>query len=487
MEVHGHFIDGRLQAPGQETIPSINPATGETNAHITKGTAADVGRAVDSAHRAFTEDFARTSPPERARLLNKVADVIESRQEALAALETTDNGKLFGESVTQVKAVVKWYRYFAGLADKTEGRTVPSEKPSLLNYTVKVPIGVVGCITPWNSPLLLATWKLAPAFAAGNTVVLKPSEHASLSTLALADCFTAAGFPDGALNVVTGFGQGAGEALVAHPSVGKISFTGSETGGRAIAGATSGRLARITSELGGKSANILFEDCDIDRAVDGLISGVFAAAGQTCMAGSRAVVHSSIYDEVVDRLTARLKTVNVGDPFDEDTNVGPISTKPQHDRVSQLVSQARSEGARVVAGGSAVDRAGYFYQPTIVDNLGIDATICQEEVFGPVMVMQRFDTDKEAMTIANSTRYGLAAGVWTNDLTRAIRCTRELIAGTVWVNTYRAVAPGMPFGGFKSSGVGRENGSGALEEFMETKSIWIETDTNPAPPFMIKA
>jgi aldehyde dehydrogenase (NAD+) len=485
------FINGNfVEAVGSDRLPVYDPATGERWATIADASAEDVRAAVDAAHRASETTWRKTSPATRGRLLNRLADVIESRADDLAALEVRDNGKLLREMAAQLRALPNWYRYYAGLADKIQGETVPMERASLFNYTLREPFGVVGCITPWNSPLLLGSFTFAPALAAGNTVVLKPSEHASVSSLEFARCFEEAGFPPGVFNVVTGRGATAGSALVHDPRIGRLVFTGGGNAGSMVASQAVAHFAEVTLELGGKSPNIVFADADLDAAVPGVLSGIFAASGQTCMAGSRTLVQRSIYAAMVDRLVARTKQIRIGNPMLSETEMGPIANAPQFEKVVSYVDVAHRDGARLVAGGRVPARddlaRGLFFEPTIFADVRNDMRIAREEVFGPILSLIAFDTEDEAIAIANDTEFGLASGIWTSDLGRAHRIARELRAGTVWVNTYRAVAPGMPFGGFKNSGIGRENGIDAVKDFTRLKGVWIETEPSAVDPFAIK-
>lgn len=488
---YGLYIDGRFtdsEAAGR--LPVINPATREQWASIADATSADVDRALAAARRAFDGPWAQVSPASRGRLLLRLADAIESRADELAALEVRDNGKLLREMRAQLRALPSWYRYFAGLADKIHGDTVPMERRSLVNFTYREPLGVIAMITAWNSPLLLLGYKMAAALAAGNTIVVKPSEHASVSTLEFAHCVEEAGFPAGVFNVVTGLGRTAGDALVRHRDVDRVSFTGSGAAGAAVASAAVAHFASVGLELGGKSPNIVFEDAPLEAAVSGLLSGIFAAAGQTCIAGSRALVHRRVYDEVQARLRDRARRIVLGDPMQPDVEMGPLANEPQFDKVREYVRIAKSDGAKLLTGGTEPAdeqlRRGFYFEPTVFADVHNQMRIAREEVFGPVLSVIPFETEDEALAIANDTEYGLGAGVWTTDLGRAHRMARALKAGSVWVNTYRAVAPNMPFGGYKASGIGRENGLDAIHDYTQLKGVWIETEPTAGDPFSIK-
>jgi acyl-CoA reductase-like NAD-dependent aldehyde dehydrogenase len=379
--------------------------------------------------------------------------------------------------------------YFGGLADKIEGRVIPLDRTSVLNYTLREPLGVVGVIVPWNSPTFLTIMSVCPALAAGNTLVLKPSEVTSGSAFELARLAEEAGIPPGVINVVTG-GREAGEALVEHEGIAKISFTGSELGGRAIAAKAGSRLAGVTLELGGKSANIVFGDADLARAEAGVLAGIFAAAGQTCVAGSRAFVHESIYEQLRERLVKRARAIKLGDPLLAETQMGPVATTAQLQKDQQMIERAVAEGAEVLAGGKRARVAGFdkglFFEPTILHKAGLGNHIMNEEVFGPVLALTPFRDDEEVLRMANATRFGLAAGVWTSNLTRAHTMARRLQAGTVWINTYRALTFNSPFGGFKSSGLGRANGMESVEQYLQTKSVWVEMSEEVQDPFVLR-
>lgn len=425
----------------------------------------------------------------RGLLLHRLGDAIAANAELLADLEVKDNGKLKAEVLGQMKYLPQWFYYYAGLADKVEGAVTPIDRPGMLHYVNYEPLGVVAAIAPWNSPLLLAAWKIAPALAAGNTIVVKPSEFSSASTIAFARLCEEVGIPPGVVNVVTGYGKEVGEPLVCHPLVARIAFTGSEAGGRAVAHNAAEDFKRVSLELGGKSANIVFEDALLDDAVKGVVSGIFAATGQTCMAGSRLLVQASIHDEFVQRLVEFVKTARLGNPMSPETNVGPISTPPQLDKTLQYIEIAKAEGARCVLGGERSRREGceqgLFVEPTIFTGVTNNMRIAQEEVFGPVLAVIPFDSEDEAVAIANDSPYGLAAGVWTQNLQRAIGLPRRLHVGTVWVNAYRVVSYLAPFGGVKASGIGRENGLRAIHEYLEAKSVFINPVPGIANPFVL--
>lgn len=492
MTRYPHYIDGKsVQPHSGEWFDTENPFTGKPWAQVARGDAYDVDLAVGAAHRAFTDsDWSRMSASERGLLLHRLGDLIARDAGYLAELEVRDNGKLLAEMLGQLRYIPQWFYYYGGLADKVEGSVIPLDKKGYFNFTRKEPIGVVAAITPWNSPLLLAVWKLAPALAAGCTVVIKPSEFTSVSTLAFARLFEEAGFPPGVINVVTGFGADVGSALVEHPLVKKVAFTGADSTGRRIAQAAAGSFKHCSLELGGKSPNIVFEDANLDDAVNGVVSGIFAATGQTCIAGSRLLVQDSIYDGFVEKLLSLAATARMGDPMDMNTQVGPITTPPQYKKVLEYISIAREEGARLLLGGNPAKRPecgnGWFVEPTIFGDVTNDMRIAQEEVFGPVLSIIRFKDEDEAVRIANDVRFGLGAGVWTQDIARGFRMSERIQAGIVWVNSYRAVSYLSPFGGVKDSGVGRENGSEAINEYLQTKSVWFNTGAATANPFVMR-
>jgi aldehyde dehydrogenase (NAD+) len=481
-------IGGRRVDPqGGRWFATENPYSRQAWAEIPHGDARDVDVAVQAAHRALTQGaWPGMTPTQRGLLMHRLGDLIARDAKKLAETEVRDNGKLFAEMQGQLSYIPEWFRYYGGLADKVQGSVLPLDKKGYFAFTRHEPMGVVAAITPWNSPLLLAAWKIAPALAAGCTVVIKPSEFTSASTLELAELFVEAGFPPGVFNVVTGFGSDVGGPLVEHPLVSKITFTGSDATGRLINEQAARHLKHISLELGGKSPNIVFADADLEQAVFGAVSGIFAATGQTCIAGSRLLVQDSVYDEVVQRLLDIARTAQMGDPMHAGTQVGPVTTAPQYRKVLEYIAVAQREGATLLLGGKAGSEGGLFVEPTIFGDVRNDMRIAQEEVFGPVLSIIRFQDEDDAVRIANDVRFGLAAAVWTSDIARALRLTERLQAGTVWINTYRAVSFMAPFGGYKDSGLGRENGMDAIREYLQVKSVWINTGAVAGNPFVLR-
>jgi aldehyde dehydrogenase (NAD+) len=489
---YDHYIGGEWRPPASgQYFESTNPATTEVLYSAARGDQTDVTRAVEAARSAFEDSRWRDlTQTRRGRLLRNLGDLVGENAEELARMETLDNGKLLREMRAQLMSLPEYLYYYAGLADKIHGDVIPASQRAILNYTSREPLGVVGAITPWNSPLTLTTSKLAPALCAGNTLVIKPSEHTSASVLRLVELVAEAGFPPGVVNVVTGFGPEAGQALVDSPGISKISFTGSTATGSRIASSTAGRFIGATLELGGKSPNIVFEDADIDNAAMGVVAGIFAAAGQTCIAGSRVFAHRAVYDELLERVSKRAESIRMGDPLNDDTEIGPLAFAAQRDKVAEYVELGRSEGATVLTGGRASDAGmgGYFFEPTILTDVDNQMRVVREEIFGPVAAVMPFDTEDEVIAMANDTDYGLAAGVWTTNLSRAHRMAARLDAGTVWVNTYRAMSPMSPRQGFKSSGVGVEHGVETIHEYTRLKSVWINTSEEPvADPFVMRS
>jgi acyl-CoA reductase-like NAD-dependent aldehyde dehydrogenase len=483
------YIGGEWVRPvSGEYFESLDPRTGDPWYEAARARAADVDCAVTAARRAF-ETWRNVTPTQRGRHVQRLGELIAAHADELARAESHDNGKLLREMRGQLAMLPEYFYYFAGLADKIEGRLIPNLRPEILNYTLREPLGVVGAITPWNSPLLLSAFKLAPALISGNTVVIKPSEHTSASVLQLAPLFEEAGLPPGTVNIVTGYGDEAGAALAAHGGVAKVAFTGGTETGRAIARLAAERFAPVTLELGGKSPNIVFEDADLENATVGVIAGIFAAAGQTCVAGSRIFLHEAIYDAVLEQVVKRARSIKIGDPLDETTELGPLAFEEHRARVEAFVSQAVNEGAQVVVGGKrpSTPERGWYLEPTVLVGVTNAARVAQDEIFGPVATVLRFSSEDEVVRLANECRYGLAAGVWTHNLSRAHRLAARLEAGTVWVNTYRSLAPMSPFGGFKDSGLGKENGVDAVLEYTRVKSVWVNTSEEPmADPFVLR-
>lgn len=487
---YDNHIGGERIAPAEgRRFQSINPTTGKVWGVFADSGRADVDRAVAAARAAFDGPWGKLSPTRRGRLMMLWGDRIADSAEQIAATETQQNGKLIAEMRAQARVVKDFLYYFGGLADKVEGRVIPLDRTSVLNYTLREPLGVIGVIVPWNSPTFLTMMSICPALAAGNTIVLKPSEVTSGSAFELVRLAEEAGIPPGVLNVVTGARE-AGEALVEHPGVAKIAFTGSEAGGKAIAAKAGSRLASATLELGGKSANIVFADADLKRAEAGVLAGIFAAAGQTCVAGSRAFVHESVYDELQRRLVERARRIRIGDPLLDETQMGPVATRAQLQKDEQMVERALAEGAEILTGGKRARIAGFeeglFYEPTILHKADPSSHIMNEEVFGPVLALTPFRDEDQIVELANATRFGLAAGVWTRDLRRAHTMARRLQAGTVWINTYRALTFNSPFGGYKASGLGRANGMESIDQYLQTKSVWVELSEEVQDPFVLR-
>lgn len=485
------YINGEWTPSSEgKYFKSYNPATGEAWCEVAEGIAEDVDRAVNAAQRAFeNSEWSKMTYTQRGRLVSKLGDLIAENVEELATFETTDNGKLIREMRGQLRYLPEFYYYFGGLADKIQGRTLPIDKQDMFVFTNREPLGVVAAITPWNSPLYLTTLKLAPALVAGNTIVIKPSEVTSASLLELVRLVEEAGFPPGVVNVVTGFGQPVGEALTTHPLVRKIAFTGGEESARHVVRNSAENFAQLSLELGGKSPNIVFEDADPDNAAMGIIAGIFGASGQSCVAGSRAFLHKDIYDKVIHRLVERVQKIKIGDPLQDDTEMGPLATEAQLKRVENYVNFGKREGGNLIYGGKKPEQLekGWYFKPTIFEHTDNQSRITREEIFGPVLSVIPFKDEAEAIQLANSTDYGLAAGIWATNIGKAHRVAKAVRAGIVWVNTYRSISPIAPIGGSGLSGYGREGGYEAIYDYTQSKVVWVNTSSEPIPdPFIMR-
>ena len=481
--INGAFEDAAV------TFDSINPATGQVWATMPAASAGDVDRAVVAAHQALTDSAWTTMQAgARAKLMMTLADLMVANNDILAEIETADTGKIRRETRSQVLYIAEYYRYFAGLADKLVGHHMPIDKPDMEAYTLREPLGVVAAIVPWNSQMFLTAVKLAPALAAGCTVVIKASEDGPAPLLEFARLIHEAGFPAGVVNIVTGFSDTAGKALTTHPLVSRIAFTGGPGTARHIVRNAAENLAVTSLELGGKSPVVVFEDADIDSAANAIVSGIFAATGQSCVAGSRLIVHESVHDVLVTRLVAKAQAIVIGDPQLLETEMGPLATGRQLAAIQDLVARSVEQGATVLTGGKQPDtHAGFYFEPTVLDCVSPETACVQEELFGPVLSVLTFKTESEAVALANDSKYGLASGVFTRDLGRAHRMVRKIRAGIVWVNTYRVISPMMPFGGYGMSGYGREGGAESILDYTRTKSVWINTSEAPiGDPFVMR-
>ena len=482
---HQLFIDGRfVDAADGQTLATLNPHDNSVIADVAMAGREDVDRAVAAAERAFPA-WARMAAADRGRILLKLADLIEANTEELARLETLDTGHPLKDSrALDVPRTAACYRYFGGMADKFQGDVVPVET-GFLNYLLREPVGVVGQVVPWNFPLMFTAWKMAPALAAGNTVVLKPAEITPLSTLKIAELMLEAGMPPGVVNIVPGLGHVAGQYIAEHPRIAKVAFTGSTATGRRIVQASAGNLKKVQLELGGKGANIVFDDANLTAAVNGSAWAIFHNQGQACIAGSRLMLQESIADEFLERFATLARSIRLGNPMDPATEMGPLTSALHRDRVLAYVDVAREQGGELVAGGRApLDealRGGCYVEPTIVKAKSPQDRIAQEEVFGPFVTVLTFKDEAEAMAIANGTEYGLGSGLWTSHLQRAHRMAREMKAGMVWINSYKRVNPGSPFGGVGQSGYGREMGFDAMREYTQVKSVWVNVDAQVPP------
>ncbi|MEK7389543.1 MAG: aldehyde dehydrogenase family protein [Elusimicrobiota bacterium] len=480
-KIHGLLVAGqRVDAASSRTFATFNPATGETLGMVAEGDSADVDRAVAAARKALEGPWAKMSAAEREVVLHKAADLLEARAEAFAQLESLDNGKPIREAKNgDLPLAIGLLRYFGGWPTKIHGETTPVSVPyapgaKFLHYTVREPVGVVGAIIPWNFPLLMAIERLAPALACGNAVILKPAEQTPLSALWLGELLLEAGVPPGVVNVVTGFGPTAGAAIAAHAQIDKVTFTGSTEVGREVVKASAGNMKRISMELGGKSPNIVFADADLEAAAKGIFMGIFYNQGQCCSAGSRVFIERPVYDKMAAALSERAKTLRQGNPLDPKTQMGPLVSAEQRDRVLAYIQSGKKEGAQLLTGGAAASGPGYFVEPTVFGGVKDEMRIAREEIFGPVVAVMPFDGIDEVVARANSTDYGLVAAVWTKDVKKAHQLAAKLKAGTVWINCYHFVDAAAPWGGVKQSGYGREKGQYALDNYTSLKSVWVD-------------
>ena len=485
------FIDGVFcDASDGGRFDCVNPATGKRWASAPAATADDVNRAVNSAHRALVQGpWPALTATQRGQLLFRLADLVAQNAHHLGSIETTDSGKLAAETRSQTAYVADYYRYYGGLADKIQGATLPIDKPDMHVFTRREPIGVVAAIVPWNAEMFLTATKLGPALAAGNTVVIKASEEAPSVMLEFANLIVEAGFPAGVVNIITGFGEPCGRALTSHPLVSRVAFTGGTAAASKVVANTANNFAHVSLELGGKSPILVFDDADMEGAVNGAIAGNFGATGQSCVAGSRVIVQSGIHDEFMAKLSERAKEIRIGDPLEDRTQMGPLATQAQLERIEQVVAESEAQGAVVQTGGKQPDGfdSGWYYEPTIISCKDQNTPSTQVELFGPVMSVLRFEDEQVGVALANDSPFGLGAGVFTKDVARAHRVAAAIHSGIVWINTYRVISPIAPFGGFGQSGYGREAGMDAIYDYTRTKTVWVNTSDEPmANPFVIR-
>lgn len=489
MKTFQQYINGVFE-DAERSFESIDPSSEKTWALMPAASSADVDRAVEAAHGALNSPAWRgLTATQRGQLLYRLGDLLEENVEELAELETRDTGKIVRETAGQIRYMAQYYRYFGGLADKVEGAHLPADKPDMDITLRREPIGVVAAVVPWNSQFMLSAVKLGPALAAGCTVVLKASEDGPAPMLAFARLVDEAGFPPGTVNIVTGFGEECGRTLTSHPSVARVAFTGGPATARHIVHNSADNLAHTTLELGGKSPVVVCADADLDSAANAIVAGIFAATGQSCVAGSRLIAHSSICEELVERLAAKAADIRIGDPQDMATEIGPLATQRQLDHIEDVVARSLESGAELITGGKrpAMPAEGFYYEPTIIRCDDADTPSAVEELFGPVLSVFSFDDETDAISQANDTSYGLAAGLFTRDLARTHRMVDQIHSGVVWVNTYRAVSPMAPFGGYSRSGLGREGGVESILDYTRTKAVWIRTSDDPIPdPFVMR-
>jgi len=479
------LINGQwVEASDGARFNSIDPSTGAVWASVPEATESDVNRAVDAADAALNGPWGDMTPTARGKCLRRLGDLLAAESEAIGRIETQDTGKMFKETAWQATYIAEYLHFYAGAADKIHGDTLPIDKPDLFVFTDREPVGVVAAVIPWNSQMFLSAVKIGPALAAGNTIVLKASEQASAPLLAFGRLIEKAGIPNGVVNIITGHADPAGKVLTTHPLVAKIAFTGGPNAARHIIRNSAENFAQVSLELGGKSPFIVFDDANIESAVNGSVAGIFAATGQSCVAGSRLYLHDSIADDFLSRMVKIAKAIRIGDPQADDTEMGPLCTDAQLEHIESQVAKAVEEGGSILTGGQRVDRAGLYYEPTIIECPRQDMTIVDTELFGPVLSVQRFSTEEEVLALANQSEHGLAAGVFTRDSARSVRMAKRLKAGIVWVNTYRAISPIAEFGGMKSSGYGREAGMQAVYDYTRPKTVWMNLSDEPlANPF----
>ncbi|SDJ10185.1 aldehyde dehydrogenase [Alteribacillus bidgolensis] len=491
LKKYNMYIGGEwVPSSDHQYFESFNPATGQPWCQIAQGTKEDVEKAVKTAHDAFFSDkWADMTYTERGHLLRKLADLLTEHVNELAEFETLDNGKLIREMKGQLHYMPEFLYYYAGLADKIQGETLPVDKKNMFVFSEREPLGVVAAITPWNSPLYLTFIKLAPALVAGNTIVIKPSEHTSASILEFVKLVEKAGFPAGVVNVITGFGKDVGDPLTSHPLVSRIAFTGGEKTARNIVKNSSNNFAQLSLELGGKSPNIVFDDANLYNAAMGAIAGIFGATGQSCVAGSRVFIHEIAYEEFMDILLTRVNKIKIGDPMSAESEIGPVATYQQLQNIERYVDLGKKEGAKLLTGGKRPIhmKNGWYFEPTVFEHSNHSSCIMKEEIFGPVLSVMTFKEETDVINLANSTDYGLAAGIWTNDIAKAHRISKRVRAGIVWVNTYRAISPIAPIGGSKLSGYGREGGLESVHDYTQKKTVWINTSSETmSDPFVMR-